>query len=90
MSTPDYNDPRSKLRLRLRPVRGSGLALKALSVFMLIPAVLSFVIVFAVFLLPNVPASGNPLWGIVFGAVFLAASRMFYAAGKWFERLERI
>ncbi|GAA0777962.1 hypothetical protein GCM10009434_29520 [Brevundimonas olei] len=57
--------------------------------FMLLPAGLSFLTIFAEIVTPNVPTTGSPLWGLVSWAVFIAGSRTFYAIGKWFERLER-
>ena len=85
MSAPDYNDPRSKLKLRFRPPRGS-------STFILLPAGLSVfaaivcLILFLASFLPGAEGSGSPFWFIAAAAIFALGAGFFYGAHRFFRR----
>lgn len=85
MSAPDYNDPRSKLQLRFRPLRGS-------STLVLLPAGLSMLaaivclIAFLVSFFPGAEVSGNPFWFFAGAAAFALSAGVFYAAHRFFRR----
>ena len=76
MSAPDYDDPKSKLKLRLRPMNGSGTALKWGSVLGVIAS-----------LIPGVQRDGSPLWLLLGAAVFAGQSGFFYLGHKLVRRL---
>ena len=86
MSAPDYDDPKSKLKLRLRPMPGSGTALKWGSVLGGIGAALCLVGFFAS-LIPGVQSDGNPLWLLLGAAVLAGQSGVFYLGYKLVRRL---
>ncbi len=86
MSAPDYNDPESKLRLRLRPMRGAETRLKGASIGSGIGACLCLLAFIASFI-PGIESSGSPLWCLFGAAVFAAGSGVFYLAGKLARRL---
>lgn len=83
MSAPDYNDPASKLRLKisLRSMPGAAAIFALASGFSGLGAILS-VLAFVLDFLPQVESSGNPLWSLVFAVMFLGASRAFYVLAK--------
>ena len=83
MSAPDYNDPASKLRLKisLRSMPGAASIFALVSGVSGLGAILSM-LAFVLGFLPQVESSGNPLWLIVFAAIFLGASRAFYVLAK--------
>ena len=86
MSAPDHNDPKSKLNIRLRPMRGSATILKWGSVLGGIGAALCLVSFFASFI-PGVQSEGSPLWFLFGTAVFAGASGVFYMGQKLVRRL---
>lgn len=86
MSSPDYDDSKSKLKLRLRPMPASGTALKGGSVLGGIGAALCLVGFFAK-LIPGVQSDGNPLWLLLGAAVFAGQSGVFYLGHKLVRRL---
>lgn len=85
MSAPNYNDPRSRLKLRLRPLRGS-------STLVLLPAGLSMLgaivclIAFLASFLPGAEVSGSPFWFLAGAAGFGLSAGVFYAAHRFFRR----
>lgn len=82
MSAPDYDNPRSKLKLKLRPARGSrtiiafGIGIMGASL-----SALGFLASFW----PGVEVAGNPLWFLAAAAVFGVMAAFFY----WVRRLLR-
>src|SRR6218665_799044 len=81
MSAPDYDDPKSKLTVRLRPVRGSGTILKWGSVLGGIGAALCL-FAFVVSFIPGVQSEGNPLWFLLGTSVFAGGAGVFYLGYK--------
>ncbi len=83
MSAPDYNDPASKLRLKisLRSMPGAASIFALASCVSGHGAILSMP-AFVLGFFPQVESSGNPLWSLVFAAMFLGASRAFYVLAK--------
>ena len=86
MSAPDYDDPKSKLKLRLRPMNGSGTALKWGSVLGVIGAALCL-LGFVASLIPGVQRDGSPLWLLLGAAVLAGQSGFFYLGHKLVRRL---
>jgi|GEM_PF-2001597 len=86
MSAPDYDDPKSKLKLRLRPMPGSGMILKWGSVFGGIGAALCLGGFVASFM-PGVQSEGNPLLFLVGAAGLAGGSGVFYVGHKLVRRL---
>ena len=87
MSAPDYNDPASKLKLRLRPLRGSS-ALLALACGLAIVGSFFCIFGFLASLWPGVVVDGNRLWLLAFAAVFAAAAGFFNWMRKLLRRFE--
>jgi hypothetical protein len=86
MSAPDYDDTKSKLKLRLRPMPGSGTTLKWGSVLGGIGAALCLVGFFAS-LFSGVQSDGNPLWFLLGVAVFAGQSGVFYLGYRLVRRV---
>ncbi|MNS99503.1 hypothetical protein D3C72_1339080 [compost metagenome] len=86
MSAPDYDDPKSKLNMRLRPMLGSATILKWGSILGGIGATLCLVGFVASFI-PDVQSDGNPLWFLLGTAVFASGSGVFYLGHKLVYRL---
>lgn len=86
MSAPDYDDPTSKLKLRLRPMAGSETITAWGAVLSGIAACLC-VCVLVVSLFPGVQVDGNRLWLLVSAVVFGGGSYVFYWAHKLVRRL---
>lgn len=87
MSAPDYNDPRSRLKpkLRLRPMRGSG-PITALAAGLFMYAAILCMIAFLASFLPGVEGAGSPFWFLAGAAAFAIGAAIFYAAHKFFRR----
>lgn len=81
MSAPDYDDPKSKLATRLRPMHGLGTMLKWSSALGGIGAALCLAGFVASFL-PGVQSDGSPLWFLSGTAVFAGGSGVFYLGHK--------
>lgn len=86
MSAPDYDDPKSKLNMRLRPMPGSRAILKWGIVLGGVGAALCFCGFVASFI-PGVQSDGNPLWFLLGTAVFACGSGVFYLGHKLVHRL---
>lgn len=86
MSAPDYDDPKSKLATRLRPMHGSGMMLKWGSALGGIGAALCLAGFVASFL-PGVQSDGNPLWFLLGTVIFAGAAGVFYLGHKLVRRL---
>ena len=86
MSAPDYDDPKSKLNVRLRPVPGSATILKWGSVLGGIGAAFCLVGFVASFI-PSIRSDGNPLVFLLGVAVFASGSGAFYLGHKLVHRL---
>ena len=84
MSGPDYDDPISKLRLKLRPMRGSGAVFAIASGIGLLGMCLSL-LAFLVSFWPGVSASGNRALAVVFALGFGLAAVFF----NWLRKLIR-
>jgi hypothetical protein len=86
MSAPDYDDPKSKLQLRLRPMSGSEMILRWGSVFARTGAILclgGFVGSF----IPGVQSDGNPLLFLMGAAVLVGGWGVFHVGHKLVRRL---
>lgn len=81
MSAPDYDDPKSKLATRLRPMPGAGTMLKWSSDLGGMGAALCLAGFVASFL-PGVQSDGSPLWFLLGAAVFAGGSGVFYLGHK--------
>jgi len=86
MSAPDYDDPASKLKLRLRPMAGSETITVWGALLSGVAACLC-ICVFVVSLVPGVQVDGNPLGFLAGAAVFAGGSGVFYLAHKLVRRL---
>ncbi|MNI92427.1 hypothetical protein D3C87_1209870 [compost metagenome] len=86
MSAPNYDDPKTKLKLRLRPMSGSYAMLAWGSVLSGLGAALCFG-GFVVSFVPGVQGDGSPLWFLVGAGVFAGGAGFFYLAHKLVRRL---
>lgn len=86
MSAPDYEDPKSKLNVRLLPMSRSVTILKGGAVLGGIGAALCLIGFVASFI-PGVQTDGNPLWFLSGAAVFASGSGVFYLGHKLVHRL---
>jgi hypothetical protein len=85
MSAPDYNDPKSRLKVRFRPLRGSStLALLPVGLSML--AAIVCLIAFLASFLPGAEVSGSPFWFLAGAAAFALSAGVFYAAHRFLRR----
>ena len=85
MSAPDYDDPKSRLKLRFRPLRGSGtLVLLAVGLSML--AAIVCLIAFLASLLPGAVVGGSPFWFLAGAAAFALSTGVFYATHRFLRR----
>lgn len=86
MPTPDYDDPKSKLKLRLRPPPGSetilgwGSGLSGLGVVLGLSG-------FAVSFIPGVQVDGNRMWFLAGAAGFAGGLGVFYLGHRLVRRL---
>lgn len=87
MSAPDYEDPKSKLKLRFRPMRGSAMFLSFGWAVCSIGAVGCLLLV-AMDFLPGVTSSGNPIWPLAGAVAFAAAGALFYVVSNALRRLK--
>ncbi|MNR35139.1 hypothetical protein D3C85_1529650 [compost metagenome] len=85
MSAPDYNDPKSRLKLRFRPLRGSS-TLVLLPVGPSMLAAVVCLIAFLTSLLPGATVSGSPFWLLAGAAAFALSAGVFYAAHRLIRR----
>ena len=85
MSAPNYDDPKSKLNLRRRPMPSSGTIIKWGSVLGGIAAVVCLVGFVASFI-PGVQSDANPLWLLFGTAAFASGSGVFYLGHKLVRR----
>ena len=86
MSAPDHDDAKSRLHLRLRPMRGSDTIGTWAAIVAGLGAGLCLLGFIASFL-PGVESSGSPLWFLVGAAAFAGASGILHLAGKLVRRL---
>ena len=84
MSAPDHDDPKSKLRLRLRPMRGSDAGFAIASGIGLLGMCLSL-LALLISLWPGVAVSGNRAWAVVFALGFGLSAVLF----NWLRKLIR-
>lgn len=85
MSGLGCEDPKSKMNMRLRPMRGSGTILKWGSVLGGMGSALCLV-GFVASIIPGVQSDGNPLWFLLGAAIFAGGSGVFYLGHKLARR----
>lgn len=86
MSAPDYKDPSTKLKLRLRPMPGSSAFLALGAGIGALGAIVSAGM-FLVSFLPNITVDGDQLGFALLALLFAAGAAIFNAVRKVVRRM---